>query len=184
MSNYIKVENGVAQPYSLKQLRGENPMISFPLAIPQETLAEYGVFEYLPVENPANPYTERGDMSFRQVDGQWEAYWTITPLPAGEVDRALAAWRDEAVLSRRQFCIAAFRAGLLPGDQAAAATRGEWPAAFAQALVGLPENAVIEAQIEWAAVSEIRRNAPLLDAVRATGNITPEQLDALFGWQG
>lgn len=184
MTQYIQVTNGVAQIYSPERLRKDNPNVSFPSALSPEILASYNVFECPIPTNPANPHVERGDLRFRQVDGVWEAYWVMTPLPAGEADRARELWRSEAVLSRRQFCIAAFRAGLLPGDQAAPAAKGEWPDAFAQALTGLPAETVIEAQIEWATVTEVRRSAPLLEAVRMAGGVTHEQLDTLFGWQG
>jgi len=91
-------------------------------------------------------------------------------------------WRDTAFLSRRDFCTACFRAGLLSAEDAVVAAKGDWPASFSAALDGLPTSALVEAQIEWATVTEIRRNAPLLEVVRATRNVTDEDLDEVFGW--
>jgi len=100
------------------------------------------------------------------------------PAPPDQLD----LWRASAVLSRRNFCIACFRAGLLSADDAVIAAKGEWPAAFDKALTGMAADRVTEAKIEWAAVTEIRRNAPLLKAVQAVTRVTDGQIDALFGW--
>jgi hypothetical protein len=109
----------------------------------------------------------------------------IAEMAANEAEseaNRLPEWRSKATLSRREFCIAAYRAGLLSEADAVLAAKGEWPASFDAALVGLPTNVVTEAKIEWASVSEIRRSAPLLATVQATAGVTDEQLDALFGW--
>lgn len=89
-------------------------------------------------------------------------------------------WRNTASTSRRAFCVAAFRAGFLLEADAVAAAKGEWPAAFDDALAGQPADVVAEAKIEWGAVSTIYRNAPLLEVVRLSKGYTPEQVDALF----
>lgn len=104
-------------------------------------------------------------------------------LTAEEQAAELAEWRSNATLSRRQFCIAAYRAGLLSEADAVLAAKGEWPASFDAALVGLPANLVTEAKIEWAAVSEIRRTAPLLETVRQSAGVTEDVLDTMFGYQ-
>ena len=103
-----------------------------------------------------------------------EAEWEANKLPE---------WRSNATLSRRQFCIAAYRAGLLSETDAVLAAKGEWPASFDAALVGLPANVVTEAKIEWAAVSEIRRSAPLLETVRQSAGVTEDVIDTMFGYQ-
>lgn len=110
---------------------------------------------------------------------------TFAPKAPTAEERAaeLAEWRSTAVLSRAQFCTRAFRAGLLPKDDAIAAAKGEWPPSFDAALAGLPENVKIEAQIEWAAVNEIRRNADTLVFVQVAEQIDDAQIDALFGWK-
>lgn len=183
MDNLIKVENGVAQPYSIQQLRRENPLVSFPAVVPAEILNSHGVYEYIPADTSAiNTLTHSIDRIWREVDGQWIEELVATALPAGEADRTLAAWRSEATLTRRQFCLACLRAGLLTPDDAVIAARGFWPPSFDAAISGLTPEQKAEAQIEWAAVSVIRRDAPLLAAVQATAGVTDEQLDGLFGW--
>jgi hypothetical protein len=108
-------------------------------------------------------------------DGAWVE---VIPDPAIE----LAAWRTTAKLSRRDFCIALKRAGILASSEAIAASKGDWPTTFASALSGLPQDAQDEAQIEWAAVQEIRRNHPMIGRLGASAGLTDAQIDALFGW--
>lgn len=43
--NYIKLINGNPVKYSIAQLKQANPQVSFPSEIPEETLAQYGVFK-------------------------------------------------------------------------------------------------------------------------------------------
>lgn len=107
----------------------------------------------------------------------------VVPPVMSESER-LAAWRDSVTLSRRQFCLACLQAGLLSPDDAVIAARGDWPASFNAALAGLSEMEVAAAKVEWAAVSVIRRNAPLLAVVQATAGVSDAVLDALFGWAG
>ena len=105
----------------------------------------------------------------------------VAPTPPTEVE-VLTAWRARAKLSRRDFCIALKRTGVLSAGQAVQAAKGDWPQAFAGALDQLPKDAQEEAEIEWAAVQEIRRNHPMIALLGSAANMTDEQVDALFGW--
>ena len=100
--------------------------------------------------------------------------------PAPDPAQVLAAWRDTKTIPRTQFCLNCKRAGLLSGAEAISAARGEWPSTFAAALIGLPMDAD-EAQIIWAALSEVHRNDPVLEEIRVFKNLTHEEVDALFG---
>lgn len=93
----------------------------------------------------------------------------------------LAQWRDRVSVSRRDFCIAAFRAGLLKEADAVLAAEGGWPDSFSDALQGLEPAQIVEAKIEWASVTHIRRNAPLLKAVGLAHGVQEEAIDSLFG---
>ena len=119
-----------------------------------------------------------------EIGHQFDGATFAPKVPTVEEQVAeLAEWRSKATLSRRQFCIAAYRAGLLSEADAVLAAKGEWPASFDAALVGLPANVVTEAKIEWASVSEIRRSAPLLETVRQSAGVTEDVLDTMFGYQ-
>lgn len=154
----------------------------------RKALVEGGVvtnialFDADDMPNWASAWVNANDDTYigQQFDGQK----FVERVPAAEEQAAnLDKWRSKATLSRRQFCIAAYRAGLLSEADAIAAAKGEWPASFEAALVGLPDNVVTEAKIEWAAVSEILRSAPLLETVRQSAGITEDVLDTMFGYQ-
>jgi hypothetical protein len=93
----------------------------------------------------------------------------------------LELWRENISLSKGQFCINAYNAGFLSEEDAVTAAKGDWPESFTTALSGLTPSQIVEAKIEWALVTTVRRNAPLLEMVRASQNISEEVLDALFG---
>lgn len=154
----------------------------------KKALVENGVVTNIAVFDPdklpdwASAWIDANDDTYigQQFDGQ--KFVERVPT-AEELAAKLAEWRYNATLSRRQFCIAAYRAGLLSEADAVLAAKGEWPASFDAALTGLPANVVTEAKIEWAAVSEIRRSAPLLETVRQSNGVTEEALDTMFGYQ-
>ena len=183
---YIKLTNGNPEHYSIGKLRRDNPNTSFPKHVPEHVLAEYDVYPVVETPQPAfDPVTQTvsQDDTPKYVSGQWVRKWTVRDKTAEELAEKLTRWRQGATLSRRQFCIAAYRAGLLSEADAVMAAKGEWPASFDAALVGLPANVVTEAKIEWAAVSEIRRSAPLLETVRQSAGVTEGVLDTMFGYQ-
>lgn len=100
--------------------------------------------------------------------------------PPSEADQ-LAKWRTRATTTRTRFCIAAKRLGMLTPEEAILAARGGWPQSFADALGSLPaEIDADEAQIVWAATTEVHRNDPVLNAVATANGFTPEHIDELF----
>lgn len=183
---YVKLTDGIPAPYTLAQLRADNPSVSFPRIPSNDTLASYGVFPCTPVGEPPahDPNVERLDKGYAKVNGGWQEAWNLTPLTTEEKAANLAAWRDTATLTRRQFILACLDAGLLSEVDAVTAATGGWPATFDAALIGLSDRQKAEARVEWAAASSIWRNAPLLSTVQATAGVTDAQLDALFGWAG
>jgi hypothetical protein len=96
--------------------------------------------------------------------------------------KALADWRATASMSRLQFCWALAAAGILPKPEALASAKGEWPATFSAALSGMTADQEFGAQLEWATATTIRRNHQMIAMLTKPANLTPEQVDALFGW--
>jgi len=110
--------------------------------------------------------------------------WSQMTTPESRAEAALQEWRESASLTRTKFCLSAKRAGLLTPDDALLASKGGWPRAFANALDALPVNIdLVDAQITWAATTQVSRMDPVLTAVAEANQITPEQVDAIFGWQ-
>jgi hypothetical protein len=107
------------------------------------------------------------------------------PEPAPHI-ATLAEKRAAAVLPKLEFCLALWRLSILPKDECKPAARGEWPATFAAFVAGLSEQDATEAEIRWAAATQIFYTNPLLQALalfKAGGD--PVQaaalLDGIFG---
>jgi hypothetical protein len=109
--------------------------------------------------------------------------WSLMTTPESRASAALQEWRESASLTRTKFCLSAKRAGLFTPDDALLASKGGWPEAFANALDELPVNIdPVDAQITWAATTQVSRMDPVLNAVAKANQITPEQVDQMFGW--
>ncbi len=112
----------------------------------------------------------------------------VFPEPLTETE-VRAAWRALVTIDRASFLKALVAQSILPGAEAVAAARGDWPATFAGALAALPVDP-IAAQIDWASAANIARMYPLFLALlvfhAATHDLTAEAADDLgdliFGW--
>jgi len=86
---YVKITSGsVSQyPYTIGQLRRDNPNISFPRDIPASILSEYGVEAVTYAPQPS--YAERTHSCSQNaaptlVDGAWTTGWTVSSKSADE----------------------------------------------------------------------------------------------------
>lgn len=86
---YIKLTNNVPQSYSIRELRSDNPQVSFPAEIPEDTLAEYGVYPVKPSEQPVPGSFEVVEATgFLQLeDGSWTQAWHVRPMTSEELAR-------------------------------------------------------------------------------------------------
>lgn len=149
MANYVKAENGkaVAYPYSIGQLRRDNPNTSFPKSIPDETLAAYGVHSVAVLDaSPVDAATHRivQDASPSLVNGQWQIGWSVVSLTADEIaEKANEA--GNAVRSQRDRLLSS-----CDWTQVADApvNKTAW-AAYRQELRNLPKQAGFPANIVW-----------------------------------
>jgi hypothetical protein len=97
---YIKTTNGAYEkPYSIGQLRKDNPQTSFPKNPPAELLAQWGVFAVTPVNQPAfDPASHKaveGDPT--EKNGQWVQVWQVVPLTADEIAGRLAVLQADVI---------------------------------------------------------------------------------------
>ena len=89
---YIKTTNGNVDtyPYNVGQLRRDNPNTSFPKKVPDELLAEWGVYPVTGEDQPT--YVERTQVCTRNAqpvltNGVWTVGWTITEKTQEEVQQ-------------------------------------------------------------------------------------------------
>jgi hypothetical protein len=102
---YIKTLNGAYEkPYSIGQLRKDNPNTSFPKNPTPELLAEWDVYAVTPTSQPAcNPATDKvvEDIPADQ-NGQWTQVWQIVPLTAEEIAGRLEYLKSDIVSQTQQ----------------------------------------------------------------------------------
>jgi len=92
----IKIIYGQPQPYSLGQLRRDNPQVSFPSTIPADTLAEYDVYEVVTTQQPTyDDSAYKLEQSIELVDGVWTQVWVLVEHTAEDIERQWANIRSE-----------------------------------------------------------------------------------------
>lgn len=105
---FIKVTNGQPSkyPYTLGQLRRENPRTSFPRVIPEETLAAYDVYKVDPkaptrFDNKTHRLTE----TVENVDGAWKQKWVQKQLPEDRASANARRHRDQLLSETDYFAL-------------------------------------------------------------------------------
>lgn len=144
---FVKVTNGQAQAnYTIGDLRKDNPNVSFPRNITDETLARFNVYRVNEIAAPDyNPRTHR---LVTQAPTLIDGVWTVTRLPVAKEQAQIDLENAEKAASVR-----AERDGKLtetdwtqvadaPVDQTAWAT-------YRQALRDLPEQAGFPWEVTW-----------------------------------
>jgi hypothetical protein len=129
---------------------------------------------------------QASDLTFTASKKDFRDAWTLGAGSVVKVDwqKARENFRADAALPKVSFIMAAVRLGFLASEDAVRAARGEWPASFDEALSAMPEEERLGAQVTWASITEVRRNAPLLMRIGAVKGISAEQFDAMFGYAG
>jgi len=95
---YVKVTNGSIQyPYTIGQLRKDNPNTSFPAYISADTLASYDVYAIQEVPAPeVDPLTQRHEQTNPVlVDGKWTQVWRVVQLPENQATVNVRAKRNQ-----------------------------------------------------------------------------------------
>lgn len=91
---YIKLPS--TYPYNPTRLRVENPNISFPEQMPDERLAEWGVFPVIPQTRPEVPYTKvLEEITPIQINNNWTQQWLLRDYTNQEVETLANTIRDE-----------------------------------------------------------------------------------------
>ena len=101
---YVKIIKGAVAkfPYTVANLRSENPMTSFPRNITDELFASYGVFPVVIADKPTefDPAKEEVIRNGKpvQIDGVWTLTWSIMPLD--RVERETSREDREAMVRK------------------------------------------------------------------------------------
>jgi len=82
-------------PYTVGDLRRDNPNTSFPKRVSDEMLADWGVYPVAKADRPNVDHTQNlteGQPAL--VDGQWQQTWVITDATPEEVSQRAAQQAD------------------------------------------------------------------------------------------
>lgn len=91
---YIKISGNEYNNYSISQLKSDNKDVSFPLAVTDKLLAEFGVYQLTQAPKPAyDPIAQTcSEGTPALIDGAWTQQWVITDLDAETVAKNQAAY--------------------------------------------------------------------------------------------
>lgn len=141
---FIKVTNGSPEIYTIGQLRRDNPQISFPKDIPDETLEDYSVYRVKETSAPnIDSKTHRHKQSFDLIDGEWTQVWQVIELPKNEAEANVRGYRNRLLAE----------CDWTQGRDIADEVASRW-AAYRQALRGIPQQVGFPYDVAWPAKPE------------------------------
>lgn len=157
--SYVKVTGGTAVEYTIRELREDNPRVSFPSMPPLSLLATYDVYEATEQALPSyDPYTQslaRGTPV--QVGDDWQIPWVITSTPENVVTEVSMSQARRALLA----------GGYLDSVDPAIAAISD-------------ATARKEAEIQWEYATVVRRSSALVTTLGTALGLSEAQIDALF----
>lgn len=145
-------------PYTLTDLRRDNPGVSFPRDMTNFDTSDWDCY---PVQDTPQPEAP-GKVAVRimpvQIDGVWYEQWQLVDAPPSPVPQSV---------EMAQARLALLQAGLLSQVDAA--------------IDAIPEAAQREAaRVEWEYRTIVRRDSQLVVSLGAALGLTGEQIDELF----
>lgn len=99
---YLKVENNeiVKYPYSIRELKMDNPNVSFPVTLSTELLNSFGVYIVTEV-TPTEDYTKVvSEINPTLVDGVWTQTWLIENATEEEIQEKIQQKWEEVRTTR------------------------------------------------------------------------------------
>ena len=163
----IAIEGVVTKyPYTLTDMRLDNPTVSFSDTIPDETAASFNVFPV--VQTPAPSYDSlTQDLIWVNPiyeNGSWVQQWRVDDISNEEAINRLDQKRQGMVVTPFQAKAALHSAGLLDD---------------VTALMNDPTTDPLVV-LAWNNATEFRRTSSMVETLATKLNINPNQLDTLF----
>lgn len=126
------------------------------------------------------------DLDKSNADSKFADAWAVDDDNVVFVDwaKARTLFRETATLSKQDFCFALAKKGILTANDAIEAAKGNWPAAFETAFAGVDADEALKAKIEWASTTTVYRSYPMLEPLAKKADITSDDLDVMFGYEG
>jgi len=102
---YILIKDGNIEkyPYSISELKKDNPNTSFPSVMPDERLADWGVYPVTPAEYPQVNYTKTVvEETPNLVNGVWYQDYTVVDATAEQIAERKAELNAQAEANRAE----------------------------------------------------------------------------------
>lgn len=96
---YIKIKNGQIEqyPYSVQQLRSDNPGTSFPASMTDASLAEWGIYPVKPTQYPQVDHTKDVfELDPVYENGEWVQVWNTVDASYEDILKRVLDLRAEA----------------------------------------------------------------------------------------
>lgn len=158
------IDNQITYPYNIHQLRRDNPQVSFPREMPDERLADWGVYPVTKVAQPEyDPETQTVEEGLPVlVEGVWTQVRNVRSLTTEELKS-----RVPQSITKRQARQELIEAGLIGAVEAA---------------INSIEDATQKALMLswWNDSQNYERDRPELAAMATSIGLTDAQLDAMF----
>lgn len=142
----VLIKNGAVEsyPYSIGNLRKDNPQVSFPKNPTPELLAHWNVYPVEPVGAPSVDYTQNLKEGQPVYDGGWKQTWIVTQATDAEVAERIQAKADSARAERDNLLSETdwTQVADAPVNKAAWAT-------YRQALRDIPQQTGFPTSINW-----------------------------------
>lgn len=147
---YVLAPNQTVEkfPYSIGELRRDNPNTSFPANPSEDLLADWGVFPVEPVDPQLDPATESATrLNPVLTDGVWVDTWEVYTVDQEEIDRRAESKGAEVRTERNQL-LAASDWTQLADSPLSQADKDAW-AAYRQELRDITSQAGFPWEVIW-----------------------------------
>jgi hypothetical protein len=97
---YLHIHDGKARPYSLSQLRADNPLVGFPKNPPDTLLSDYGVYPYTRTSRPSyDPLTQicNDAADFFEEGGKWFLGYEVVNKELGAAANSVRQTRNSVL---------------------------------------------------------------------------------------
>lgn len=166
MSIYVLAQDGVVlkYPYSLTDMRIDNPNVSFPADVSDAIAADFNTF---PIAEVAAPTYDPDTQTLVWVNptyanGVWTQQWRVDALTPEEIAERLAQWRSTASCTPFQGRMALADADLLTQVETAINAADQ------------------KTKTAWEYALEWKRTSPLIATLAAALNLSDTEVDDLF----
>jgi hypothetical protein len=146
LTMYIIINNNTPKNYSIGQLLSDNPGVSFPQNIPDEVLAEYGIYPVTQLPEPDyDPKSQQLKQSeYYQTDTGWQVHYTIEQLPSEQVSQTVRNIRDR-LLQASDWVVSRSYERQQPVPES-------W-ATYREALRDVPQQAGFPYNVQWPSIN-------------------------------